>query len=271
MNIIFQRIELVYERLTKSEKKLADYIREYPRKVIKLNTIELAEAANVSRPTISRMLERINVEGIGALHFGLEMAFATQTEKIPPVQTEIQRKDSVETVAHKLSTRYQMALEESTIQLDFDLIEDILDLIEKAEDIFVFGMAPGSSIARNFYHRFQFSEKKVFHDQSHLNIATAISSSADPNALIFLISNSGEVYEINMLAKMAKQQGIRVIGISSQEKSQLVKYADDMIVVHTLDYKFPLNTTTADSAMSMLLVVDIIFQGYAARHYDDTF
>ena len=270
MNTIFQRIELVYQSLTKSEKRLADYIRAHPNKVIRMNTSQLALAADVSRPTISRMLERINVEGIGALHFGLEMLYSEQGQYLLPVHTAIEKMDQVETIAQKLGNRYKMALEETVGTLDLEEIDTIVGLIEKAQEIFVFGIAPGASIARNFYSRFQFSNKKVFNDQNHLNMATALVSCKDKNALVFFISDSGEIHEISVLAKLAKKQGIRIIGISSQEKSTLVKYADSMLLVHTLDYKFPLRTTTADSMMSMLLVVDIIFQSYAARNYDDT-
>jgi len=269
-NTIFARIEVVYENLTKSEKRLADYIRTHPKRVIKMNTSTLAKEADVSRPTISRMLERINVEGIGALHFGLEMFFTDNEEPIEPVLTAIQNQDSVEVIAKKLSSRYKMALEETVATLDLEEIENIVGLIEKASEIFVFGVSPGASIARNFYSRFQFSNKSVFNDQNHLNMATALVGSKDENALLFLISDSGEVHEISVLAKMAKKQGIHVIGISSQEKSTLAKYVDYLLLVQTLDYKFPLKTTTADAMMSMLLVVDILFQGYAARHYDDT-
>ena len=72
--------------------------------------------------------------------------------------------------------------------------------------------------------------------------------------------------------KLAQSNGARTIGITSSEESPLVKYSDISLFTPTkssaLGPGLSWEATTSKSAQ--ILVIDVLYACFAARHFDET-
>ena len=53
-----------YDRLTKTEKKVADFVLKCPRKVLFMSIMDLSECCGVSDTSVFRFCQKMNLEGI---------------------------------------------------------------------------------------------------------------------------------------------------------------------------------------------------------------
>jgi len=96
-----------------------------------------------------------------------------------------------------------------------------------------------------------------------------MANSLQNKCLLICFSESGEVLEVNILAKLAQKMDFTVVGVSSQKKSSLAKYVDYMLLIDSLDYHFSMRTSATDALPSLLLVANILFYHYTANHYEE--
>ena len=73
MDRISLQIKLLYDKMGKAEKRIADWILENPGKIIPLSIIELAEQCECGEATIVRFAKRLNLNGFQELKFSLSV------------------------------------------------------------------------------------------------------------------------------------------------------------------------------------------------------
>ena len=119
--------------------------------------------------------------------------------------------------------------------------------------------------------RFTRAGKKclLFRDQSIQLMTTAI---VDERDVVIGISNSGRSTPVIECLKLAQTKGAKTICITSFDDSPLVKYADIALFTPT---KSPppgldLYGEATTSVSAQILVLDVLYAGYAVRNIDKT-
>ncbi len=79
-----QRITRSYDKLTESERKIADYLQFHPEKVLILSTAEIADACQVSKTSISRFIRKLGYQD----HLALRNELLHERESGTPVLTQ---------------------------------------------------------------------------------------------------------------------------------------------------------------------------------------
>jgi DNA-binding MurR/RpiR family transcriptional regulator len=266
MDIIL-RLTAEKDGLPKAERKIADYIIENAEQIELLSSEQLAKITGTSRGAIHRLLKRMEIDGYAQLKFQIEQALKTRKYF---GDTSLKETDTNSEVFSKLRSRMVFALEATEQRFNPDIIDDCVEEIINAEVLFVFGAGSSDFVAHDLYSRFSYTDKEVYFEQDYLNLASYLSNKGtDRNALLILISDSGEVGIINTLAKLAREIGIRTIGITSNNKSKFHRSVDHSIVIKSVDYGFALRTSPTDSLITMLMVSSSLFYCYAIKHFDE--
>lgn len=247
------KIKSHYDSLSDTEKKVADYILKNEDKVPFQSVYEIAEALEVSVPSVTRLTKKI---GYGSFKdFKVELA-RDSTSSVVDIYSAITPEDNDEELAKKVFMGNMKALEDT-----FKII-NVKDLINTAKSIcdakrvVFFGIGGSGIIANDAALRF-----------SHLDIQAE--SYSDPLQIIlqakrlkkdtaaFGISHSGRTSIVVEALGIASENGARTIGISNYMNSPL-----NQVCSFYLCTSFAENTVKVaalSSNIAQLCVIDVLY------------
>ena len=187
------------------------------------------------------------------------------------VYEDISRTDSTQTIIEKVLYRNIQALTDMKQRLNVVELNRAVEAIEAANVLIFCCMGSSGLAAEEGVMRFTRAGKKciLFRDQSIQLMTAAI---VGPQDAVIGISNSGHSTLVVESLKLAQSNGARTIGITSSEESPLVKYSDISLFTPTkssaLGPGLSWEATTSKSAQ--ILVIDVLYACFAARHFDET-
>ncbi|WP_204205787.1 MurR/RpiR family transcriptional regulator [Mammaliicoccus sciuri] len=251
-------------RLTKHEKRIAEYFIEHPEKTINLSAKELGKLTNTSAASVIRCTHKLEFKGFTDLKLAISRYLPQHEQSI---YQEIKQDETVDSISKKLITRASHTLEMTEKNISSKHIEQVVDQLYDTDTIIVFGVGASSLVAQDLYQKFTRIGKQVIHSLDTHFLATAIGSHSDSCVLIG-ISNSGENHETLSLAKVARKYGVKIVGLSQSDQSSLAK-ASDIYLIHDASSEKSLRLAATSSLISQLMTIDILFYSYLSRNYDE--
>jgi len=103
-------------------------------------------------------------------------------------------------------------------------IEEIIELIRKADKIFVYGVGRSALIGKAFAMRLVQLGLKVFF------IGETITPIVEPEDLVLIVSSTGETMSAIQTANIARRVGAKVVAVTSKRTSKLAHAAN--IILH---------------------------------------
>jgi len=141
---------------------------------------------------------------------------------------------------------------------DPQLIDKAVDILNKSGRLAFFGMAGSAAIALDAYHKFLRTGKEcVFHNDTHFQAMVA--GMYGENDCIIAVSNTGSTRHLIENLNIAKENGVKIISITSNAKAPIAKVSDVTLVSFGKEYKF--KTEAMDSRISALTLIDCLFVG----------
>ena len=250
-----------YNTLTKSEKRLADYICQHTTDVEYMNIGTLAEICNVAEATISRFCKKLQYGGYHELKLALakEAIFSSNQYYNPePLDSTID--------PHSFEARTQQLFNHniSSIQKTFTLlnetsIQKAVTLLTNAIHVYCIGQGGSSVMAMEAWARFSvITSQFIWIPDSHLQAMTA--SLSTKNDVIFLFSYSGSTRDCIGLLEIARERGASVILITHSPHSPAAAYADIVLLCGTREG--PLQTGSIAAKLDQLFLIDILYNEY---------
>ena len=141
-------IKLLYDKMGKAEKHIADWILDNPGEIISLSIIELAEKCGCGEATIVRFAKRLGFSGYQELKFML----GNQNGK-KQVSTHITADDDAYTIYDKVCNDIYLSLEKTKSSLEKKSLSLAADKICNAKKIVIFGLGNSASIATDASHK----------------------------------------------------------------------------------------------------------------------
>ena len=225
------------QQLPKSERKIAEYILKNTETVISMNAQELAKQAGSSPAAIIRFCHSMDVNGFTELKLLLSANLGQMKQQM---YTEVTKGESTADIKQKLQARFVHVVERSGQTLEDVAVNEAVDLLEKTEVIFVYGLGASSLVAQDIYQKFTRLGRTVFTTLDHHLFASMLGSTEKPSVFI-VISNSGTNKEASTLADLAKQQGIPIVSITQDEKSVIGEKSDIVLQIEFRNNRFFLN------------------------------
>lgn len=264
-NNIFAQITLQYPNLTKTEKKIADYVLRNKNEVQYLSIASLAENCNVGEASIFRFCKTLHLDSYNEFKLTVARSLIQDEIHSTPADTaffsygKVVPTDTFQELCHKLYSSQVNALNQTLSLANEAAYKKAAQYLLKAKQVFCFGQGNSLVLAMIAWSRFMSVSKKFCYvEDSHLQ-ATNIALSSSEDAIIFF-SYSGATKEIVNVLPVAKQNGAKIILVTRFENSPAAKLADVVLICGSNEGPLQIGSMAAKAAI--LMVIDILFNEY---------
>ncbi len=248
-------IEVVRTRLPtlrKSDRKVAELLLEDPHRMLGATVAETAGLANVSQPTVLRFCNAIGCDGYQDFKIRLAQSLALG---LSATHAAIGEDDTPEAVASKIFDFTMTSLDWARHRLDMAAIHQAVDLILEATHLEFFGFGASAIVAQDLQQKFPlFGIPCNATMDSHQQMMAV--TMMRPGSVAVAISNTGATQSIIELARLAREQGAKVISLTGSRDTDLAECSDVVINVETLDNTDLYTPTT--SRIAALVAADIL-------------
>ncbi|WP_142426670.1 MurR/RpiR family transcriptional regulator [Enterococcus durans] len=258
---VISHIKSMMEEYSSAEKKLADYIINNVEKIPTMTANELAESAGLSAPTVVRFSKKIGYQSL--TDFKINISTELQTG-IDEGFSDIQPNESFYSIKNKLGNNAQVAIRETVDVLKEEKIQDVVQSLEGAETVFLYGVGASSLVVEDIVQKWSRVGKPIiFEKDIHVLLPQLVSN--ETKKVLWLISNSGNTADVVAVGEIAKDLGIPVIALTQFGTNHLSRIAD--VVIQTSRPKEITNRSAAtNSLLAQFVTIDIIFYLYMAKN-----
>ncbi len=265
---IFTSIRTSYNTFTKSEKRLADYILKNRDDIVLKSITELAQESSVAESSIFRFCKRLDLKGYQ--EFKIAVAQSTHGDEkdyTHELGLEILMDDSLEVMASKVKNTNISALDETNALLNYEDVEKVVDAMIKSQRVRFFGVGSSLMTAMEGQNKFlRIMNKAEVSFDSHLQAMAA--SMMNDQEVAIVISYSGQTKDSIEVAKIAKEAGALVVGITRFSKSPLTAYSDITLLCGANEG--PLQGGSLSAKISQLYLLDIMYFEYFKKTYEQS-
>ena len=259
---ILQEVHAALESLNRSERKVAEVILEDPESATRSSIAVLAKAASVSEPTVNRFCKRFNTAGFPDFKLHLAQALAVG---VPYVNRNVESNDTAESYTPKIldATMSTLALAKDKIRPE--VINKAVDQLIQAKQIIFFGLGASGSVAQDAQHKF-FRFNIPVSAYIDVMMQRMVAASTGVGDVVVIISHTGRTVELVDVAKLARDSGATVIGITDPDSNlaQFCSIVVDVEAVEDTDVYMPMT-----SRIVHLVVIDILATGVTLRRGPD--
>lgn len=240
---IYMVIQQLYPTFSKKEQLVANYILQEGQSINNMNISVLANHVGVSNGTITHFCKKIGCNNFAELKVQLGRL---RTATAPSAEDNI---------LIQVSKFYQTVIERSNQLLDITYLHRLAEAIKSAARIYIYGIGSSGLSAKEMMLRLLrmgFNVQSI--TDSHLMLIN--SSIVNENDFVIAISSSGETSVIVDATRIAKNNGCKVICLTSFSESTLAQQVDSFILVsNTL---FVDKERFVNSQFSVMYAIDIL-------------
>ena len=261
---VLEAITEKYHSLTRSGKKLADYIFAHTTESQYLSITSLAENCDVSEATITRFCRALGYPSYNAFKLALAQAdHVTDLGDPTDCNEPITSKDSTDTMCRKVHAANIAALNETLELLDEGSLMSASRLLASSEKISCFGHGGSSIMAMEAWARFSTAASNFIHiTDSHMQ-AMAIALATPKDAILFF-SYSGSTKDMEDIFNVAQERKVPIILITHFPKSRAAEFAQ--IILQCGYNESPLQSGSISAKVGQLFLIDCLFYGFCRQN-----
>lgn len=257
------RVKGHYYGLSKTEKKIADYLLEHATTARHLSIQELAEDIDVSMSAISRFTKKVGYSNYQEMRLQLSEPFDHLSESF---FASLDENDTAMNIAKATFQSGITSLSSTMAVLNQDSLEQAVHLLGRAKTCGLFGMGASSVIVHSAYQRFlRTSLNCQFSLDYHMQLMYAGRLSEKDCALI--VSHTGRNKDVLRIVDILKERGVPIISVTSNAASPLARKSDVFLFSISEETKF--RPEAISSSVSQLMLMDTLFTLYAIKEDND--
>ncbi|WP_284337900.1 MurR/RpiR family transcriptional regulator [Comamonas sp. NoAH] len=259
---MLDRISASLPSLAPAEQRVGQLVLADPHSFARLPVRELAEKANVSKPTVVRFCRSMGYDGLA--DFKLKLA-GNVAEGVPFVHRSVDADDKTSDVLVKVIDnsvaavlQYRNNANAATLE---QAVETIVSTGRNKNRLEIYGVGNSGVVAQDAQHKFfRLGISSQATSDTHIQIMAA--TMLQPGDCVILISNSGRTKDLVDVAGIARQRGATVLAITSSH-TPLSNAADIVLAADNRegsDLYSPM-----ESRLLHLLIIDILATAVALR------
>lgn len=256
-------IKQSFENMTESEKKIAEYILDNTSKIYQLSAYELASLTGTSGASVIRFVRKIGFKGFP--EFKIALAKDDVQERNEEVDYDyIDTKDTIKEVIIKTGKKNIKSIEDTLELLDEKEVKEAVAAIQKAKNIYLFGLGSSALIAMDFQSKLlRINRNAHMHLDSHMQLSMA--ALIEPKDVAIAISFTGKSKEVYKAIAKAKEKGAKCISITKYGTNPISEVADINLKVPSIEKDLRIGAIS--SRIAQLTLVDILFIGVAKKDF----
>ncbi|PTI83246.1 MurR/RpiR family transcriptional regulator [Staphylococcus xylosus] len=264
MTNVLYKIDRQYPELTKSEKKIADYILNTPHKIINMSIQDLSNEIDTSTASIVRFSKKMTEKGFQELKIVISRYLPEET--LNNNHLELMDNESVDVLKSKMLSRVTNTMSFVSNHIENENIDMICAKMQSARTIFLFGYGASLVIVTDLFQKLSRIGLNVrLLQETHLFMSTL--ATHDERDCIIFVTNQGSHSELQSMAKVATDYQIPIITISSSNDNPIAKISDYTLIYGQTDEN-ELRMAATTSLFAQLFTVDILYYRYIALNYD---
>lgn len=265
MKIATVRLKEYYDQASTTEQTIITYILDHPEEASRLTIYQLAEVTFSSPSSIIRLCKKNGFRGYKEFSKSLVYEQAVRKSYKKKRIADVTKVDNVQEVVDKVTNKNILSLEETASLLDYDVIEECVELIHDCDKLVLFGIGASLIVARDAQLKFTRINKMVYVAEDwHTQLLMA--RNMTPNDVGIVISYSGETQEMIECAKTAKENQADLISITKYGSATISELSDFNLFVAANEYAF--RSGAMSSRISQLNLVDILYTAYVNMQYE---
>ena len=265
---IEQRIRSGYGDMRKSEQRAADYILDHLNHVRELSLDRLANEAEVSQPTVIRMLKALGFKGYREFRDQLLREYARDEEgegrTTPLYGYPLHKGERLEDIPRNMTAMTERMLQETLKNFSVKTYKQIVEVLKHARIIDLYSVENSEVTAQDFVAKLLYLGFSCRHFGDHYYQRIAAGSLTSEDVAVG-ISYSGSSKDTVDVMKTAKKAGATTIVLTNFKDSPISRYADYLICTSQEQLFYG---DAIFSRASQLLIVDMIYMGIIASDYD---
>ena len=265
---ILESITAQYHSLTRSGKKLADYIFAHTCEAQYFSISTLAENSGVSEASITRFCHGLGLAGYNDFKLALAKTDrVTDLGELSDSPQSIASEDSLSTIFQKIHDASVLSLNETLALLDETAISKEVDLLVKSKKVYCLGHGGSMVMAMEAWARFSTASSRFIQiTDSHMQIMAAALSSENDAILFF--SYSGSTKDMEDTLQVAKNRGVPIILITHYPNSRAAQFANVTLLCGYNEG--PLQSGSIPAKVGQMLLIDCLFYGFCRRNPEAT-
>jgi RpiR family transcriptional regulator, carbohydrate utilization regulator len=267
---LLERIQDNYGTLRKSERVVADFLRENAGVRLDSSITELGRSLGVSEATISRVSRALGYEGYPDLKLSLAEGTREDRSTLANIPIEIDENDSLVQTSGKLASLLIAGLEGTQRMLDAHRLEQAVEALHTARKIVFVGVGGGAAICDEAAHLFL---KAGFDASSYRDgyTQTIVAAKLGPEDVMVGISHTGTTLTVADAMLLARENGATTIAITSDAQSDVAKAGLVCLTTKVASQQvIPLHGDFLEGRLSQLFLVDLLYVGVLFRAKEKT-
>lgn len=243
-----------YDELTKSERKVADFVLKQGKKIVYATITDIKAETKVGDATIIRFCQKLGFSGFS--DFKIEVAKEDYT-----VQERTKPKNVFDNQASQLSN----AIMNTAQLIDHAKIDRVTEMMSRAAQIYIFGVGGSGQVAECFASiLLRVGVQAICVTDPHFQAQRA--SIVRPEDLVIGFSLSGRTKDTYDVLKIAKDRGATVIGITNYTNTPIGRIADEVLQTAVEEF---LNGGSVAGRVSQLYICDVLTKSYELQNNVD--
>lgn len=264
--MITDQILKTFPKLRKSEQQVAWYMLEHTDEIERISLEQLAKKAEVSQPTVLRMLKAVGYTGFkeAKIAFVEERMQKNKKGHYDILGMHIEKSGKIEDVPGIVIGNTMRLLQDSLQTISAKDIEKAVRAIEEATRVCIFSVENSNAVAMDLLTKLLYLGIQCeFHEDYYLQSIEA--GHMKKGEVAIGISYTGTSRNTVDVLKKAKKNGAMTIAITNFTDTPLLKCADFVILTSN---KQLLYGNDIFSRTIHMAVVDMIYMGLVVNQYE---
>jgi len=251
--------------LSPAEQRVAKLVVADPADAARRTITDLATAAQTSEATVIRFCRSVGMEGYPQLRIRLAAEAARRIE--PPdarvVGGDIPPGADMDQIIATIAFNDARAVEETAEQLDPAVCDQVVDAINAASRVDIYGAGASGFVALDFQQKLHRIGRTAFYWP---DVHTALASAAllGKGDVAIGISHTGTTADVIEILEVARARGATTVALTNYPRSPVTEVADHILTTAARETTY--RSGAMASRLAQLTVVDCLFVGVAARN-----
>jgi DNA-binding MurR/RpiR family transcriptional regulator len=224
---ILDRLVALSGSMAPRQLQLARFIHANTRQAAFMNSVELANAAGVSNPTVIRLAFKLGYSGFPELQKALQKETESRYESLARFSEDSGYREE-DFFQRALSLEFHV-LREMKENLSEDSVSRAVELMENSARVFIVGFLANSCLAKYLAYFLSILRSRVELMESFDHEAYGKARDAGSDAVAIIYSFPRYPAGTQELATLFKKQGVPVIGITDSGMSPLAPISDVLL------------------------------------------
>lgn len=251
-----------YDQLPRNQKSVADFLIKNLNQAAFLSVVEIGSECGVSKATVVRFAQSLGFDGFISFRNSLQKAVQKKYDESETGRFRLIKESGGKSV-YKVASQDVSNINKTIDRLNLDEFNAVVDLMSASENIFTFGLgisALVSQIMSYSLNQVAMKSQSVLYGQ--LSFEEQLMFMGDKDAIVCFSFPPYSKRTIEV-ACMAREKGVKVIGITDRETAPIVEHCTRYLCVESENLLF------TNSVAALSVVVNAIVTELAVRNKDE--